>query len=162
MLLQPGEQCCAHLLWLCLRFLLCLLSLMLLKLLAEDCFFAWQLLVVAYDDGEPPRENSALVEITVLQPSVIPVFTREEYRYRTGMHGPTHRLWLISADTRRRRVYETYRRASNKFMWTSPWVCCIQRLYFQQYLNQFNPFRAVTADKQEPTCHHLMLEQSLD
>lgn len=40
-----------------------------------------QLLVVAYDDGEPMKENTALVEITVLQPSVIPIFTREEYRY---------------------------------------------------------------------------------
>lgn len=86
--LQPREQSGAHWLWLCLHLLLCLLSLMLLKMLAEDCFFfAWQLLVVAYDDGEPPRENSTLVEITVLQPSVIPVFTQEEYRYRTGIHG---------------------------------------------------------------------------
>lgn len=42
--------------------------------------FDRQLLVVAYDDGEPPKANTALVEITVLQPSVIPVFTQEEYR----------------------------------------------------------------------------------
>lgn len=40
-----------------------------------------QLVVVAYDHGEPVKENTTLVEITVLQPSVIPVFTQEEYRY---------------------------------------------------------------------------------
>lgn len=45
-------------------------------------------MVVAYDDGEPPKENSSLVEITVLQPSVIPVFTQEEYRY-THIHTHT-------------------------------------------------------------------------
>lgn len=38
-------------------------------------------MVVAYDDGEPVKQNTTLVEITVLQPSVIPVFTQEEYRY---------------------------------------------------------------------------------
>lgn len=45
------------------------------------CVFDLQLVVVAYDDGEPAKENTTLVEITVLQPSVIPVFTQEEYRY---------------------------------------------------------------------------------
>lgn len=45
------------------------------------CVLVWQLVVVAYDDGEPSKENTTLVEITVLQPSVIPVFTQEEYRY---------------------------------------------------------------------------------
>lgn len=43
--------------------------------------FVWQLVVVAYDDGDPVKENKTLVEVTVLQPSVIPVFTQEEYRY---------------------------------------------------------------------------------
>uniref|UniRef100_A0A8C9WAX0 Protocadherin-15 n=1 Tax=Scleropages formosus TaxID=113540 RepID=A0A8C9WAX0_SCLFO len=39
------------------------------------------LVVIAYDDGEPVKLNRTLVEITVLQPSVIPVFTQEEYRF---------------------------------------------------------------------------------
>lgn len=39
-----------------------------------------QLFVVAFDDGEPVKTNSTLVEITVLQPSRIPIFTQEEYR----------------------------------------------------------------------------------
>lgn len=38
-----------------------------------------QLYVIAYDDGEPVKSNSTLVEITVLQPSRIPIFTQEEY-----------------------------------------------------------------------------------
>ena len=44
------------------------------------CVFDSQLVVVAYDDGEPVKESTTLVEITVLQPSIIPVFTQEEYR----------------------------------------------------------------------------------
>lgn len=40
-----------------------------------------QLFVIAFDDGEPVKSNSTLVEITVLQPSRIPIFTQEEYRY---------------------------------------------------------------------------------
>lgn len=40
-----------------------------------------QLFLIAYDDGEPVKTNSTLVEITVLQPSRIPIFTQEEYRY---------------------------------------------------------------------------------
>lgn len=39
-----------------------------------------QLFVIAYDDGEPVKSNSTLVEITVLQPSRIPIFTQEEYK----------------------------------------------------------------------------------
>lgn len=39
-----------------------------------------QLFVIAFDDGEPVKTNSTLVEITVLQPSRIPIFTQEEYR----------------------------------------------------------------------------------
>lgn len=39
-----------------------------------------QLAVIAYDDGEPMKFNKTLVEIMVLQPSIIPVFTQEEYR----------------------------------------------------------------------------------
>uniref|UniRef100_A0A8C1YMT6 Protocadherin-15 n=1 Tax=Cyprinus carpio TaxID=7962 RepID=A0A8C1YMT6_CYPCA len=39
------------------------------------------LAVIAYDDGEPVKFNKTLVEITVLQPSIIPVFTQEEYRF---------------------------------------------------------------------------------
>ncbi|CAJ1081054.1 protocadherin-15-like isoform X4 [Xyrichtys novacula] len=49
--------------------------------LNEEPNLKFSLVVVAYDDGEPPRENTTLVEITVLQPSVIPVFTQEEYRF---------------------------------------------------------------------------------
>uniref|UniRef100_A0A4W6E7D7 Protocadherin-15 n=1 Tax=Lates calcarifer TaxID=8187 RepID=A0A4W6E7D7_LATCA len=49
--------------------------------LNEEPNLMFSLIVVAYDDGEPVKENTTLVEITVLQPSVIPVFTREEYRY---------------------------------------------------------------------------------
>uniref|UniRef100_A0A8C9RAN5 Protocadherin related 15 n=1 Tax=Scleropages formosus TaxID=113540 RepID=A0A8C9RAN5_SCLFO len=39
------------------------------------------LYVTAYDDGEPVKTNRTLVEITVLQPSIIPIFTQEEYRF---------------------------------------------------------------------------------
>ncbi|KAM8876084.1 protocadherin-15b isoform 1-T1 [Synchiropus picturatus] len=49
--------------------------------LNEEPNLKFNLVVVAYDDGEPMKENSSLVEITVLQPSVIPVFTQEEYRF---------------------------------------------------------------------------------
>ncbi|XP_034563499.1 protocadherin-15-like isoform X4 [Notolabrus celidotus] len=49
--------------------------------LNEEPNLKFSLVVVAYDDGEPPKENTTLVEITVLQPSVIPVFTQEEYRF---------------------------------------------------------------------------------
>ena len=48
------------------------------------------MVVVAYDDGEPVKENRTLVEVTVLQPSAIPVFTQEEYRY-THTHAHTDR-----------------------------------------------------------------------
>uniref|UniRef100_A0A3B5L928 Cadherin domain-containing protein n=1 Tax=Xiphophorus couchianus TaxID=32473 RepID=A0A3B5L928_9TELE len=49
--------------------------------LNEEPNLKFRLVVVAYDHGEPAKENTTLVEITVLQPSVIPVFTREEYRF---------------------------------------------------------------------------------
>ncbi|XP_034425619.1 protocadherin-15b isoform X2 [Hippoglossus hippoglossus] len=49
--------------------------------LNEEPNLKFNLVVVAYDDGEPLKENTTLVEITVLQPSVIPVFTQEEYRF---------------------------------------------------------------------------------
>ncbi|XP_078135215.1 protocadherin-15b [Sander vitreus] len=41
----------------------------------------FSLVVVAFDDGVPVKANTTLVEITVLQPSVIPVFTQEDYRF---------------------------------------------------------------------------------
>ncbi|XP_028823418.1 protocadherin-15-like isoform X3 [Denticeps clupeoides] len=41
----------------------------------------FKLVVVAFDDGEPVKTNTTLVEITVLQPSRIPVFSEEEYRF---------------------------------------------------------------------------------
>uniref|UniRef100_A0AAX7SJT2 Protocadherin-15 n=1 Tax=Astatotilapia calliptera TaxID=8154 RepID=A0AAX7SJT2_ASTCA len=49
--------------------------------LNEEPNMKFSLVVVAYDHGEPVMKNTTLVEITVLQPSVIPVFTREEYRF---------------------------------------------------------------------------------
>ncbi|MGH0173597.1 UNVERIFIED_CONTAM: hypothetical protein FKN15_066041 [Acipenser sinensis] len=48
--------------------------------LNEEPSTTFKLVVIAYDDGEPVKFNSTLVEITVLQPSVIPIFTQEEYR----------------------------------------------------------------------------------
>lgn len=56
------------------------------KLLASVllmCVFSCplQLYVIAFDNGDPVKTNSTLVEITVLQPSRIPIFTQEEYRY---------------------------------------------------------------------------------
>lgn len=59
------------------------------------CVFDWQLVVVAYDDGEPVKENTTLVEITVLQPSIIPVFTQEEYRYTHTHTGCTCYFQLL-------------------------------------------------------------------
>uniref|UniRef100_A0A8C1U6S1 Protocadherin-15 n=1 Tax=Cyprinus carpio TaxID=7962 RepID=A0A8C1U6S1_CYPCA len=41
----------------------------------------FRLVVIAYDDGEPVKMNRTTVEITVLQPSRIPIFTEEEYRF---------------------------------------------------------------------------------
>ncbi|KAM9715616.1 protocadherin-15-like [Menidia menidia] len=49
--------------------------------LNEEPNLKFSLVVVAYDHGDPVKENTTLVEITVLQPSVIPVFTQEEYRF---------------------------------------------------------------------------------
>ncbi|KAJ3608412.1 hypothetical protein NHX12_025459, partial [Muraenolepis orangiensis] len=47
----------------------------------EEPNLKFSLVVVAYDNGEPVKENRTLVEVTVLQPSAIPVFTQEEYRF---------------------------------------------------------------------------------
>ncbi|XP_032358281.1 protocadherin-15 isoform X2 [Etheostoma spectabile] len=41
----------------------------------------FSLVVVASDDGVPVKANHNSSEITVLQPSVIPVFTQEDYRF---------------------------------------------------------------------------------
>ncbi|XP_066519595.1 protocadherin-15b isoform X2 [Hoplias malabaricus] len=49
--------------------------------LNEEPNTKFNLAVIAYDDGEPVKFNKTLVEITVLQPSVIPVFTQEEYSF---------------------------------------------------------------------------------
>ncbi|XP_061612296.1 protocadherin-15-like [Phyllopteryx taeniolatus] len=49
--------------------------------LNEEPNLKFSLVVVAYDDGEPVKDNTTLVEITVLQPSIIPIFTQEEYRF---------------------------------------------------------------------------------
>nr|XP_046257906.1 protocadherin-15-like isoform X6 [Scatophagus argus] len=49
--------------------------------LNEEPSVTFKLFVIAYDDGDPVKSNSTLVEITVLQPSRIPIFTQEEYRF---------------------------------------------------------------------------------
>ncbi|XP_073722817.1 protocadherin-15b isoform X2 [Misgurnus anguillicaudatus] len=49
--------------------------------LNEEPNTKFSLAVIAYDDGKPMMFNKTLVEITVLQPSIIPVFTQEEYRF---------------------------------------------------------------------------------
>ncbi|XP_048465119.1 protocadherin-15b [Rhincodon typus] len=48
--------------------------------LNEEPSTIFKLAIVAYDDGEPMKFNTTIVEITVLQPSVIPRFTQEDYR----------------------------------------------------------------------------------
>ncbi|XP_069755500.1 protocadherin-15b [Narcine bancroftii] len=48
--------------------------------LNEEPNTIFKLAIIAYDDGEPMRFNSTIVEVTVLQPSVIPRFTQEDYR----------------------------------------------------------------------------------
>ncbi|KAM3838367.1 protocadherin-15-like [Diretmus argenteus] len=58
--------------------------------LNEEPNLQFNLVVVAYDAGEPVKENRTLVEITVLQPSVIPVFTQEEYRLHLLLDGTAH------------------------------------------------------------------------
>ncbi|KAK1905784.1 Protocadherin-15, partial [Dissostichus eleginoides] len=47
--------------------------------LNEEPSVTFTLFVIAFDDGEPVKTNSTMVEITVLQPSRIPIFTQEEY-----------------------------------------------------------------------------------
>ncbi|XP_060747515.1 protocadherin-15b [Tachysurus vachellii] len=49
--------------------------------LNEDPNTKFTLMIIAYDDGQPQKSNKTLVEITVLQPSAIPIFTQEEYRF---------------------------------------------------------------------------------
>ncbi|XP_051504158.1 protocadherin-15a [Myxocyprinus asiaticus] len=49
--------------------------------LNEEPNAIFKLVVIAYDDGEPVKTNRTTVEITVLQPSRIPIFTQEEYRF---------------------------------------------------------------------------------
>uniref|UniRef100_A0A8C2TPF7 Protocadherin-15 n=1 Tax=Coturnix japonica TaxID=93934 RepID=A0A8C2TPF7_COTJA len=48
--------------------------------LNEEPSTVFKLVVIAYDDGDPVKFNTTTVEITVLQPSVIPRFTQDEYR----------------------------------------------------------------------------------
>uniref|UniRef100_A0A674CJ80 Protocadherin-related 15a n=1 Tax=Salmo trutta TaxID=8032 RepID=A0A674CJ80_SALTR len=49
--------------------------------LNEQPSVTFKLVVIAFDDGEIVKENRTQVEITVLQPSRIPIFTEEEYRF---------------------------------------------------------------------------------
>ncbi|KAM4896615.1 protocadherin-15 isoform 2-T2 [Sylvia borin] len=48
--------------------------------LNEEPSTVFKLVVIAYDDGDPVKFNTTTVEISVLQPSVIPRFTQDEYR----------------------------------------------------------------------------------
>ncbi|NXD44229.1 PCD15 protein, partial [Copsychus sechellarum] len=48
--------------------------------LNEEPSTVFKLVVIAYDDGDPVKFNITTVEIAVLQPSVIPRFTQDEYR----------------------------------------------------------------------------------
>ncbi|XP_075469049.1 protocadherin-15 isoform X1 [Ascaphus truei] len=48
--------------------------------LNEEPSTIFKLVVIAYDDGDPVKYNSTTVIITVLQPSIIPRFTQDEYR----------------------------------------------------------------------------------
>ncbi|NXQ45530.1 PCD15 protein, partial [Catharus fuscescens] len=48
--------------------------------LNEEPSTVFKLVVIAYDDGDPVKFNTTMVEVTVLQPSVIPRFTQDEYR----------------------------------------------------------------------------------
>ncbi|NWR21362.1 PCD15 protein, partial [Emberiza fucata] len=48
--------------------------------LNEQPSTVFKLVVIAYDDGDPVKFNTTMVEIAVLQPSVIPRFTQDEYR----------------------------------------------------------------------------------
>ncbi|XP_064572228.1 protocadherin-15 isoform X2 [Zonotrichia leucophrys gambelii] len=48
--------------------------------LNEEPSTVFKLVVIAYDDGDPVKFNTTMVEIVVLQPSVIPRFTQDEYR----------------------------------------------------------------------------------
>ncbi|XP_042649041.1 protocadherin-15 isoform X2 [Tyto alba] len=48
--------------------------------LNEEPSTVFKLVVIAYDDGDPVKFNTTTVEICVLQPSVIPRFTQDEYR----------------------------------------------------------------------------------
>ncbi|XP_069097078.1 protocadherin-15 [Pleurodeles waltl] len=48
--------------------------------LNEDPSTTFKLVIIAYDDGDPVKSNTTTVMITVLQPSVIPRFTQDEYR----------------------------------------------------------------------------------
>ncbi|XP_046690042.1 protocadherin-15a isoform X6 [Silurus meridionalis] len=47
--------------------------------LNEEPSTTFRLIVTAFDEGDPVKMNTTLVEITVLQPSRIPIFTEEEY-----------------------------------------------------------------------------------
>ncbi|XP_062436802.1 protocadherin-15 isoform X7 [Rhea pennata] len=48
--------------------------------LNEEPSTVFKLVVIAYDDGDPMKFDTTTVEIVVLQPSVIPRFTQDEYR----------------------------------------------------------------------------------
>ncbi|KAJ8388237.1 hypothetical protein AAFF_G00136080 [Aldrovandia affinis] len=53
--------------------------------LNEEPSVTFRLVVIAYDDGEPVKLSRSVVEITVLQPSIIPIFTEEEYSGAVGL-----------------------------------------------------------------------------
>ncbi|KAJ8248370.1 hypothetical protein GJAV_G00241300 [Gymnothorax javanicus] len=49
--------------------------------LNEEPSVTFRLVIIAFDDGDPVKLNRTVVLITVLQPSRIPLFTQEEYRF---------------------------------------------------------------------------------
>lgn len=59
-------------------------------------FCVLQLFVIAFDNGEPVKSNTTLVEITVLQPSRIPIFNQEEYRYILMVKLSTEDFFFVS------------------------------------------------------------------
>ncbi|KAJ8250520.1 hypothetical protein COCON_G00224420 [Conger conger] len=49
--------------------------------LNEEPSMIFRLVIIAYDDGDPVKLNRTVVRISVVQPSIIPTFTPEEYRF---------------------------------------------------------------------------------
>ncbi|XP_026535897.1 protocadherin-15 [Notechis scutatus] len=65
--------------------------------LNEEPSTLFKLVVIAYDDGDPVKFNTTTVEISVLQPSVIPRFTQDEYRM-SGKRCNTAKIFIEVQD----------------------------------------------------------------